>query len=346
MLNDGLHHLLGLLGTLGLGSDLKEAVALLGVGRHGRIRHGVHLVAEYLIHRTFGHAENVNCVRDYLLVGKRAQIRHRAGAEHRVALLRRAGQHEDYRAVLGLERAAGSRAPIIVENRTADREHGLLEIILGHLLTVAAVCQIIVQACLLVLVHLKLEPEGLCEDLLCQIVAGRAEAAGGYDDIRPFARDLDAVGKALRVIADYGVVLDVYSYLREHEGYIPCVGVRRVAEEYLRSDGEYLDIICLFQVYSPTFILSIPAYASSTSASISSADSICSTSRSLGFVLGCLGVKTVQQSSYGRIDVSKVPILRARRTISSLSMPMSGWRTGRSVTACVEAMASMVWLAT
>ena len=36
-----------------------------------------------------------------------------------------------------------------------------------------------------------------------------------------------------------------------------------------------------------------------------------STSASTGFVFGCFGVNTVQQSSYGKIDVSIVPILRA-----------------------------------
>ena len=41
----------------------------------------------------------------------------------------------------------------------------------------------------------------------------------------------------------------------------------------------------------------------------------------VGFVLGWRGVKTVQQSSYGRMEVSIVPIFLAMVTISSLSMP-------------------------
>ena len=79
---------------------------------------------------------------------------------------------------------------------------------------------------------------------------------------------------------------------------------------------------------------------------MSSADSASATSATVGRVLGWRGVKTVQQSSYGRMDVSNVPISRAIFTISRLSMPMSGWSTGRCVTSCVQAMASMVWLAT
>ena len=46
------------------------------------------------------------------------------------------------------------------------------------------------------------------------------------------------------------------------------------------------------------------------------------------------------------MDVSIVPILRARATISSLSMPMSGWKMGICTTAPVTAIASIVWLAT
>ena len=46
------------------------------------------------------------------------------------------------------------------------------------------------------------------------------------------------------------------------------------------------------------------------------------------------------------MEVSKVPIFRAMRTISSLSMPTTGRRMGRVVTAAVARMASMVWLAT
>ena len=90
----------------------------------------------------------------------------------------------------------------------------------------------------------------------------------------------------------------------------------------------------------------MPFTASSTSASTSSALSAFSTSLSFGRVRGCFGVNTVQQSSYGSIEVYNVPIFLAMRTISSLSMPISGWSTGRSMTACVEAMASIVWLAT
>ena len=69
-------------------------------------------------------------------------------------------------------------------------------------------------------------------------------------------------------------------------------------------------------------------------------------SSSVGFVLGCGGVKIVQQSSYGSMDVSNVPILREILMISILSMPMQGRSTGRSCAWSVQASAAMVWLAT
>ena len=46
------------------------------------------------------------------------------------------------------------------------------------------------------------------------------------------------------------------------------------------------------------------------------------------------------------MEVSKVPIFRAMRTASSLSIPTRGRKMGSAVTAPVTAMASMVWEAT
>ncbi len=89
-----------------------------------------------------------------------------------------------------------------------------------------------------------------------------------------------------------------------------------------------------------------PATASSMRASASKAASASSSIARRGFVRGCRGVKTVQQSSYGWIEVSNVPIFRAMAMISSLSIPMTGRNTGRPAAASVQARAGMVWLAT
>ena len=57
----------------------------------------------------------------------------------------------------------------------------------------------------------------------------------------------------------------------------------------------------------------------------------------LGLVTGCFATKVVQQSSYGRIEVSYVLIFFEIVTISSLSNAISGRNTGRVHTSLVAA---------
>ena len=59
-----------------------------------------------------------------------------------------------------------------------------------------------------------------------------------------------------------------------------------------------------------------------------------------------LGVNTVQQSSYGSMEISYVSMRCASVTISDLSLPISGRKTGIFAAASVQAMACIVWLAT
>ena len=63
-------------------------------------------------------------------------------------------------------------------------------------------------------------------------------------------------------------------------------------------------------------------------------------------VAGCLGTNSVQQSASGSMEVSKVPRRLASSVISSLSVPMSGRRTGIRAAASIVAMFSSVWEAT
>ena len=51
----------------------------------------------------------------------------------------------------------------------------------------------------------------------------------------------------------------------------------------------------------------------------------------MGRVRGCFGVNTVQQSSNGSMEMSKVSILREMSIISTLSIPISGRSTGMPV---------------
>ena len=71
----------------------------------------------------------------------------------------------------------------------------------------AAPCpDIFVEALLLTLTLHKLFAEGLGQDLLGQIVAGGAEAAGGDEDIGALFCDLHALAQPLGIIAHHGVV--------------------------------------------------------------------------------------------------------------------------------------------
>src|SRR5699024_1201624 len=54
-----------------------------------------------------------------------------------------------------------------------------------------------------------------------------------------------------------------------------------------------------------------------------------------GFVFGAFGLKIVQQSSKGRIEVSYVPMRLAMATISFISKVNKGLRTGKFVTSLI-----------
>ena len=241
VLHHGGDHFLGLVHALCLCGYLEQAVALLGVGRHGGVRHAVHFLGKDIVDGAFAETEDAHRVRYDKLLRELAQIRQRALAEHGVALLGRAGDHDDDLAVL-LKAAAGRGAAVVVKHRAALREHGLREIIVGELLAVA---DIVVQPLALGLVLGELEAESLGKDLLCEVVTGGAEAAGRDDDVRAALSRLNTLTQPLRVIADDGVVLHVYADLREHLGNVPRVGIRHVAEQQLSADGDYLSIVAL-----------------------------------------------------------------------------------------------------
>ena len=238
--DDGLQHLLRLFPGLRLGGHLQKAVALLGVGGHGGICHGVHLVPEHLVHRALPQAENAQGVGDDLPVGKLLQIGDDAGAEHGVALLGRAGEHDDRFPVL-FKGAARGGAPFVVKYRAALRQHGLLEVVGGEH---SASLDILVQALILRLVPYQLQAEGSGQDLLGQIVAGGAQAAGGDDDIRPLLCHLHAVLQPLGVVPYHGVIAHVDADFGQHFGDVPGVGVGHMAQKQLCAHRKYFRIVC------------------------------------------------------------------------------------------------------
>ena len=70
------------------------------------------------------------------------------------------------------------------------------------------------------------------------------------------------------------------------------------------------------------------AFATSSSMQSASLSSDFLITLRFGFVTGCLATNIVQQSSYGRIEVSKVPIFSDMAIISCLSKPIKGLKTG------------------
>ena len=233
------HHLLGLFLAFRLGRDLQQAIALLGVRRHGRIGHGIHLLAEDLIDSTLPHPENTDRVGDDLLLGELFQIGQGACPEHRDALVRRTRDHDNNRPVL-LKGTAGRRTPKVVENRGPLGDQGLRKIVRRKLLSAADV--LVERGFLLRALHER-QAEGLGEDLLGQIVAGGAEAAGGDDHIGSLPGNGHAVAQTLRIIPHHGMIAHVHPDLREHFGDIAGVGIRDMPEQQFRPDGEDLGII-------------------------------------------------------------------------------------------------------
>ena len=137
----------------------------------------------------------------------------------------------------------------------ALRQQGLLKIILRHLPAVTPVCEIVVQAGFFLLVHDQLQPEGFGQQLLGEIVAGGAQAAGGDDHVRPAPGDFDARRHPRRVIAHDGVVEHVDAQLRQQDRHIPGVGIGGLAQQKLCADADYFSGIGRFHVCaSPCFI--------------------------------------------------------------------------------------------
>ena len=251
--DDGLQHLLRLGLAVGLGGHLQQAVTLLGIGGHGGVCHGVHLIPEHLIHGAFAQAEDAQRVGDNLLVRQFFQIGYGAGAEHGVALLGRAGDHDDDLPVL-FKGAARRGAPVVVKHRAALRQHGLLKVIGGDL---PAQIDILIQAPVLVFIPHQLKTKGLRQDLLCQIVTGGAQSAGGDDDIRPLLCHLHAV-QPPGIIPHYGVVAHIDADLGKHFGDIPGVGVGHMAQQQLRAHGEDFGVVGFIHFQGVSFLCRVP----------------------------------------------------------------------------------------
>ena len=222
----------------GLGGGPQPHLAGLGVGGEGRVHHVGHPVVEQLVHGTLPHAEGHDVAGDDDLSGEGPEIRLHTPAEHGLTLMGRTGQHQHMDAA-GLEGAAGGGAHRVVEYGAALRQLRLLDVVLRHghveggLIKGPDVRQN-------VRMEHQLLPEGLTDGLLGQVVIGGAQAAGGEDDVRPAAGDVQRLAQPLGVVPHHGVPEDVDAQggqaLGEHLG----VGVGDVAQQDLRAHGDDL----------------------------------------------------------------------------------------------------------
>lgn len=104
--------------------------------------------------------------------------------------------------------------------------------VLGHVGVALAVQT--AQTCLLRLVELERDAERAGHDLLGQVVARRAEAAGRNDEVGAGAGKLHRLLKPRAVIADNGLPIDIDAQLREQARDSRRVGIDGVAEEQFR----------------------------------------------------------------------------------------------------------------
>ena len=80
--------------------------------------------------------------------------------------------------------------------------------------------------------------EAFGQHVFGQVVARGAEPAGGDEDVGPAAGDLHSGPQALRIVAHYGVVIDVDPQGGQPLGEHLRVGVGDVAEQKLGTDGD------------------------------------------------------------------------------------------------------------
>ena len=162
------------------------------------------------------------------------QVRYRPVLEHEPALKGRSRQHQHMDAPL-LEGTAGGRPHRVVKDGAVHRQHGLLDVVGGHLfphLCLKPAADFIQN----VLVQLQLPAKGFTDGLFGQIVVSRPQTAGGNNDVRPPAGNLQSVRQTLRVVPHHRVVVDRYPQGAETLGDHLRVGIGDVAQEQFRTD--------------------------------------------------------------------------------------------------------------
>ena len=166
-----------------------------------------HFFVEKLVDGALPHAEGHDVLGDDDLVGELPQVRLHVAAKHGFHFVGGTREHKDVDA-LRFEGAAGGGAHGVVEDRAALRQFRLLGVVLRH----GDVEGGFVESPD-VLENVGVEDEGLSEGfadgLFGEVVAGGAQAAGGDEDVRTAAGDVQRLPEALGVVAYDGVPEDV-----------------------------------------------------------------------------------------------------------------------------------------
>ena len=223
-------------------------------------------------------------------VGEFLQVGQGPVAEHLLALPGRAGEHEHVGAA-GYKGHPRGGAPVVVQHGAAFRDHGLLEVVLGD--RGAPGGEALPDPLGGGLVVDQLLAKGLGHGHLGQVVTGGPQAPGGDEDVRPAPGDVHRLADPLGVVPHHGVVVDVDPQLGQALGDHLGVGVGDVPQQQLGAHGDEFSGVA----HGSSTTLSMPSTAAWMRVSMSSTASASRISSSLGWVLGCRGVKTVQQSS-------------------------------------------------
>ena len=157
------------------------------------------------------------------------KVRHGIVVQHRGQFRRRAGQHDDNLALVRPERAAGRSAVVVFQRGAALRQHRLLHLVFGH----AAICKVIEQMLVALLVQNELLARSRRHGLFRQVIARRPKAARRDENITSVERVVNGFFQSAHVVADYGGVEQINAERRKRLCNDCCVRVHGLAEQKL-----------------------------------------------------------------------------------------------------------------
>ena len=99
-----------------------------------------------------------------------------------------------------------------MKNRTSGRHESLFCIIFSVFVPSS---NIVIELCVFFFTPLQFNSESFCKDLLCKIITGRSETAGGDNNVHALFCDLHTLSQALRIVPHDRVVQYINSDRRK-----------------------------------------------------------------------------------------------------------------------------------